>query len=92
MCVVRARFHLVIVSSLIFVLLDAENPMSRTSTSVYLDIDRETPPLNQLNKNLTCSSLQDCHNRGQCISINNQLKCLYVSRIHCCHEFMFWFD
>ncbi|CAF1145491.1 unnamed protein product [Adineta ricciae] len=57
----------------------AENPMNRTSTSVYLDIDRESSH-NQLNKNLTCSSLQDCHNRGQCISINYQLKCLCDSQ------------
>ncbi|CAF0966327.1 unnamed protein product [Adineta steineri] len=50
----------------------AENPMNRTTTSVYLDIDHH----NQLNRNLTCSSLKDCHNRGQCIIIKNQLKCL----------------
>ncbi|UJR31474.1 hypothetical protein I4U23_018963 [Adineta vaga] len=58
----------------------AENPMNRTSTTVYLDIDHQQQQHNQLNKNLTCSSLKDCHNRGQCISINNQLRCLCDSQ------------
>ena len=51
--------------------IDAENPMNRTKTSVYLNIDHE-----QSHKNLTCSSLKYCHDRGHCIIIDNQLKCL----------------
>ncbi len=45
--------------------------MNRTKTSVYLNIDHE-----QSHKNLTCSSLKYCHDRGHCIIIDNQLKCL----------------
>jgi hypothetical protein len=55
----------------ILIFIDAENPMSRTATSVYLDIDHQ-----HITKNLTCSSLKNCHNQGQCIIIDNQLKCL----------------
>ncbi len=59
--------------NILFFILDAENPMNRTTTSVYLDINHSNQPLT---KNLTCSSSKYCHNRGQCIIINNQLKCL----------------
>jgi hypothetical protein len=74
MCVVRFQMinFLFFYQHNIFI-LDAENPMNRTTTSVYLDINHSNQPLT---KNLTCSSSKYCHNRGQCIIINNQLKCL----------------
>ncbi|CAF4736185.1 unnamed protein product [Rotaria sp. Silwood1] len=56
----------------------AENPMNRTTTSVYLNIDDDHHY--QSNINLTCSSLKYCHDRGQCIIINNQIKCVCDNR------------
>lgn len=43
--------------------------MNRTTTSVYLDISQD-------HRNVTCSNFKYCNNRGQCLIIKNQLKCL----------------
>lgn len=56
----------------------AENPMNRTITSVHLNIDENHTHL--LNRTVTCASLKYCHNRGQCLTIENQLKCLCDNR------------
>ncbi len=50
---------------------DAENGINHTMASVYIDIDQMN-----MNMNMTCANLGFCHNRGQCIYIANQLKCL----------------
>lgn len=52
-------------------LLDAENAINHTMVSVYINVD-------QVNRNQTCERLKFCHYRGQCIIVDNQLKCLYV--------------
>lgn len=57
-----------------FIITDAENAMNRTTASILLNIDDHHQY--QSNKNVTCSSLKYCHNRGQCIIIERQLKCL----------------
>jgi hypothetical protein len=72
MCVVCfSRFNFLKISCFF---LDAENPMNRTTTSVYLNIDDDDD--HRLNKNSTCSSLKYCNNRGRCLIIENQMKCL----------------
>ncbi|CAF4015717.1 unnamed protein product [Rotaria sordida] len=53
----------------------AENAINYTMTSVYIDVD-QVNIINQSNINLTCAILKYCHHRGQCISIDNQWKCL----------------
>ncbi len=63
------RFEFFFLENIVFI--DAENPMNYTTTSVYLNIDDH-----QLNKNVTCASLKDCHQHGKCLIINQQLKCL----------------
>ncbi len=55
----------------ILLLLDAENPMNHTTTSVYLNIDPHSS-----NGTVACASLKYCHQQGQCLMIGNQLKCL----------------
>ncbi|CAF2806786.1 unnamed protein product [Rotaria sp. Silwood2] len=57
----------------------AENPMNHTTTSVYLNIDNHHHH-HQSNINVTCSSLKNCHDHGQCIIINNQMKCVCDNR------------
>jgi len=54
--------------------IDAENPMNRTTASVQLHVDERESF--QLNRTVTCASLKYCHNRGQCLVIEKQLKCL----------------
>jgi hypothetical protein len=44
-------------------------------TSVYIDVDQKNI-INRLDINMTCASLKFCHDRGQCIVVDNQLKCL----------------
>jgi hypothetical protein len=55
-----------------YLLLDAENAINHTMIGVYINVDDQT------NINMTCDSLKSCNNRGQCIIVDNQLKCLYV--------------
>jgi hypothetical protein len=44
-------------------------------TSVYVDVD-QNKTVNQSSMNITCISLKSCHDRGRCIILDNQLKCL----------------
>ena len=55
--------------------LDAENAINRTKTNVYIDVDQNNIT-NRSDLNMTCASSKFCHDRGQCIMVDNQLKCL----------------
>jgi hypothetical protein len=44
-------------------------------TSVYVDVDQNIT-VNRSSMNLTCISLKSCHNRGRCIILDNESKCL----------------
>lgn len=45
----------------------AENAINHTMASISIDIDQT---------NITCVDLKFCHHRGQCLDMDNQLKCL----------------
>ncbi|CAF0904543.1 unnamed protein product [Adineta steineri] len=53
----------------------AENTINHTTTSISINVD-ESPIINRLNISVTCDNLKICHNQGQCIIINHQMKCL----------------
>jgi hypothetical protein len=61
--------------SIICFSLDAENAINRTMANVYIDVDQNNI-INRSDLNMTCASLKFCHDRGQCIIVDNQLKCL----------------
>jgi len=74
MCVVCFyRFILVLIFQYI-IFLDAENPMNHTATSIYLNI-HDDHHHHQSNTNVTCPT-KYCHNEGQCVVVENHLKCL----------------
>ncbi|CAF3720803.1 unnamed protein product [Rotaria sp. Silwood1] len=53
----------------------AENAINYTMTNVYIDVN-QTNIINRSNINVTCAILKYCHYRGQCVSVDNQWKCL----------------
>ncbi|UJR15206.1 hypothetical protein I4U23_002165 [Adineta vaga] len=57
----------------------AENLLNHTIASISLIID-ENKLINRSTMNITCNNFNFCHGRGQCLLIDNQLKCLCDSR------------
>ncbi|CAF1653920.1 unnamed protein product [Adineta ricciae] len=58
-----------------FYICHAENLLNHTTANIYLDLNENTL-INRSMMNMTCDNLKFCHERGQCLVIDSQLKCL----------------